>query len=209
MCSRRPSPERAALYDGIREDRRADVRHWYERTHASSWNLLVPPVPPDAEATKCDIRERVWGAESLRSAFAIPREAAVPLEYRVTNMCCIRVSVNAWPAEYYEGGRDAGPRMIGGAPPAGGSAPRSGAPPPPHEGEVSPMYACPLTRELFWDPVITASGIVYERAAIEAWLATRPGVDPMTNTELRAPTLTPVFVLRDACDDIRGRVAPH
>ncbi len=57
---------------------------------------------------------------------------------------------------------------------------------------------CPITLEVFRDPVTLAqSGISYERAALEDALARQPGVDPETNKEFDgAPTIVANHTLR-------------
>ena len=47
---------------------------------------------------------------------------------------------------------------------------------------------CPLTQEIFVDPVITDDGYTYERVAIELWLKKKKS-SPMTNKELRTKKL--------------------
>ena len=43
---------------------------------------------------------------------------------------------------------------------------------------------CPITLELFKDPVKTIHGQTYERSAIEDWLLTK-NIDPMTGESLK------------------------
>jgi hypothetical protein len=56
---------------------------------------------------------------------------------------------------------------------------------------------CPITLELFRDPVSNCVGNTYERAAIEAHLA-KPGAkrDPLTNEELESIKLVPNQIVR-------------
>jgi hypothetical protein len=42
---------------------------------------------------------------------------------------------------------------------------------------------CPLTLEVFRDPVVAASGMTYERSAITAWLR-QHSTDPVTNLKV-------------------------
>jgi hypothetical protein len=44
---------------------------------------------------------------------------------------------------------------------------------------------CPLTAELFEDPVCTTVGMTYERSEIEKWFR-KNDTDPMTNTKVRS-----------------------
>ncbi|XP_066977665.1 WD repeat, SAM and U-box domain-containing protein 1-like isoform X3 [Macrobrachium rosenbergii] len=57
-------------------------------------------------------------------------------------------------------------------------------------------YLCPITKELFTDPVLCADGFTYERVALEAWLADGKRTSPMTNEKLTHLTLTPNRTLR-------------
>lgn len=61
---------------------------------------------------------------------------------------------------------------------------------------------CPITHELFKDPVINACGQVYEREAILRCLEERP-VDPITRTRLESTTLTPVYIVRSRAIEYR------
>jgi hypothetical protein len=44
-------------------------------------------------------------------------------------------------------------------------------------------FMCPLTMEIFVDPVITEDGQTYERAAIEVWFSNH-STSPLTNRVL-------------------------
>ncbi len=67
---------------------------------------------------------------------------------------------------------------------------------------IPPEFVCPLTREIFTDPVITKDGHTYERAAIEMWLANHD-TSPLTNTRLADKSLTPNISLRNSIDSYR------
>ena len=54
---------------------------------------------------------------------------------------------------------------------------------------------CPITLELFRDPVDTIHGMTYERSAIEAWLKEHR-TDPMTNETLRVTFVWPNDAVR-------------
>jgi len=58
-------------------------------------------------------------------------------------------------------------------------------------------FLCPLTHEVFKDPVITMDGHTYERKAITFWLRTH-STSPMTNMALSDKTLTPNISLRNS-----------
>lgn len=68
--------------------------------------------------------------------------------------------------------------------------------------EIEPpkQLICPLTSELFRDPVTASSGHVYERATIEEWLR-HHDTDPKTNVVLPTKQLMPAFLIRELCDE--------
>ena len=51
-------------------------------------------------------------------------------------------------------------------------------------------FACPITQDIFQDPVVAADGYSYERRSITEWLA-RNDTSPITNDELTHKRLTP------------------
>lgn len=55
---------------------------------------------------------------------------------------------------------------------------------------LTQSYYCPLTKELFVDPVSTCDGYTYERHAIEEWLKTND-VSPATKEKLENKNLIP------------------
>jgi hypothetical protein len=61
---------------------------------------------------------------------------------------------------------------------------------------VPAPFRCPLTNEVMLDPVRAADGFVYERSAIEQWLALGRKRSPMTNDLLSHPYLIPQQELR-------------
>lgn len=56
-------------------------------------------------------------------------------------------------------------------------------------------WQCPITSELFTDPVICDDGHTYERTAIEMWLQTH-NTSPLTNSVLQSKRLIPNIVMR-------------
>lgn len=65
---------------------------------------------------------------------------------------------------------------------------------------------CPITHEVFRDPVINAVGQVYEREAITNHLRSR-STDPITMTHLPSLQLTPVYPIKSRAMEYRERVA--
>jgi len=57
-------------------------------------------------------------------------------------------------------------------------------------GGVVSSFLCPITQELMADPVITADGHTYERAAIEQWLESH-NTSPLTGLPLSTHELSP------------------
>lgn len=66
-------------------------------------------------------------------------------------------------------------------------------------------FTCPLTRELFEDPVILSDGFTYERAAIQKWLDMGNRRSPMTNVELTSLTLVPNNVIKQALQELADK----
>jgi hypothetical protein len=83
-----------------------------------------------------------------------------------------------------------------------------------HVFDNPPDLVCPITCELFWDPVINSAGQVYERAAIEHHIERSVATgsepkDPVTNTLLPNNHLTPVFPMRSRAAEYRSSAARH
>ena len=55
-----------------------------------------------------------------------------------------------------------------------------------------PNFICPITHQLFIDPVVAADGYLYEKEAIEEWLKEH-NTSPMTNLMLIYKHLNPCF----------------
>jgi len=49
-------------------------------------------------------------------------------------------------------------------------------------------FFCPITEEIFFDPVMTEDGNTYERSAIELWLQGND-TSPLTNAKLKSKNL--------------------
>lgn len=60
-------------------------------------------------------------------------------------------------------------------------------------------FRCPITQELFHDPVMTADGQTYERSAIEDWLK-KHNTSPLTGKLLVSKDLKPNYVIISALD---------
>jgi hypothetical protein len=64
------------------------------------------------------------------------------------------------------------------------------------EEEPPDELVCPIAREIMSDPVITAAGQTYERAAIEQWLAAHD-TDPMARIPI-SKTLIPNIAVKQS-----------
>jgi hypothetical protein len=62
-------------------------------------------------------------------------------------------------------------------------------------------FLCPITHEIFKDPVMTCDGITYERKAIEQWFQKGKVSSPMTGIPLPVPTLTPNVALKKVIEE--------
>ena len=76
-------------------------------------------------------------------------------------------------------------KTCGAAPARPGQAPR----------QAPSQFICPITHEIMTDPVTTADGHAYERAAIEQWLRTND-TSPLTGARLPNRNLVTVHPLR-------------
>jgi hypothetical protein len=73
--------------------------------------------------------------------------------------------------------------------------------------EIPPSFFCPITHDMFKDPVtLGTTGHTFERSAISDWLQ-RNTTDPLSNAHLTDSTLAPNFALRDAISDYLRRVS--
>lgn len=76
---------------------------------------------------------------------------------------------------------------------------------PPREPPAPPAWlVCPITDELFVDPVSTCDGHVYERAAIERWLHAHDS-SPRTGAPLASKALIPCFPVKQQAGEWRDR----
>ena len=70
------------------------------------------------------------------------------------------------------------------------------------ESKLPRHLTCPITLDLFADPVITPHGHTFERGAIEREID-RSGRCPLTKQPLRWDELRPNFAIRDAAEEER------
>ena len=78
----------------------------------------------------------------------------------------------------------------------------------PNPGRALPAFFCPMTFDIMRDPVSTADGHTYDRAAIENWLE-RNDTSPATGAKLPQKTLTPNIALRQAIEEWEHVHARH
>jgi hypothetical protein len=65
---------------------------------------------------------------------------------------------------------------------------------------------CPITQELFLDPVLAEDGHTYERSAVVRWFDTGNARSPVTNEELAGRTVLPNHALRKLVDAYRAQL---
>ncbi|KAL9235624.1 hypothetical protein vseg_010369 [Gypsophila vaccaria] len=58
-------------------------------------------------------------------------------------------------------------------------------------------FLCPLSKQLFRDPVVVASGQTYDRAFIQKWLNSGHRICPLTQQVLSHSLLTPNYLVRE------------
>lgn len=75
-------------------------------------------------------------------------------------------------------------------------------------GRPLPAFFCSITDDIMRDPVSTADGHTYDRAAIEAWFE-RNDTSPATGAKLPQKTLTPNIALRQAIEEWERAYALH
>lgn len=65
--------------------------------------------------------------------------------------------------------------------------------------KLKACLVCPITKDLFKDPVMASDGHLYERVSIQAWFRMKEGFprSPMTNLVLPNKTVVPCFVVRE------------
>ena len=68
---------------------------------------------------------------------------------------------------------------------------------------LPPQFLCPITGELMREPMTTADGHVFERIAIERWLAAH-STSPMTGMPLAHTSLAPAHALRQLIENTTG-----
>lgn len=62
-------------------------------------------------------------------------------------------------------------------------------------GDYVGLLCCPITHEIFCDPVMATDGNTYERKAIQEWFS-KNSTSPLTNMELKDKTLTPNHLVK-------------
>ena len=61
-------------------------------------------------------------------------------------------------------------------------------------------FFCPITSEIFRDPVFTADGLSYEHITILRWFREGHQTSPKTSKKLKDICIQPNYVLRDKID---------
>lgn len=79
---------------------------------------------------------------------------------------------------------------------AAAAVPMQGAAAAALQPALAAVLLCPLTRQLFADPVIAGDGHTYERSAIEAWVRAGNRHSPITGLPLGSGGLRPNHAVR-------------
>jgi len=75
--------------------------------------------------------------------------------------------------------------------------------------DIPEECVCPISQTIMADPVVCADGHSYERACIEAWLASGRGTSPKTHMPLPHTNLVPNLNLRSMIESLRHRTPPE
>lgn len=65
------------------------------------------------------------------------------------------------------------------------------------DDNVMESYCCPISGEIMEDPVITPSGITYDKKSIEQWLQ-KKAIDPLSKKPLKKEELIPNRALKES-----------
>ncbi|XP_050428558.1 WD repeat, SAM and U-box domain-containing protein 1-like isoform X2 [Adelges cooleyi] len=66
--------------------------------------------------------------------------------------------------------------------------------------DVPDEFICPITQQIYRDPVICSDGYTYERAAIVSWFGRGKITSPLTNEPLLSKSMTPNVTIKKAID---------
>ncbi|CAF3490649.1 unnamed protein product [Rotaria sp. Silwood2] len=66
------------------------------------------------------------------------------------------------------------------------------------------LFLCPITHQLFNDPVLAEDGHTYEREAIVQWIQTH-GTSPLTRQSLNVNQLRPNYTIKKIVDEFRSK----
>lgn len=69
-----------------------------------------------------------------------------------------------------------------------------------YNDKIPEDFYCPITQEIFVDPVMADDGNTYERAAIESWLL-KHDTSPLTNVKLNSKYLVPNLTVKKLVDE--------
>ena len=70
------------------------------------------------------------------------------------------------------------------------------------EGDaVMSQLLCPITQELMRDPVMTKYGHLFERVALEAWLAKSGGKCPLTQNQIGPGDYHPAYAVKQMIEE--------
>ena len=73
------------------------------------------------------------------------------------------------------------------------------------KGEIPETFYCPITREIFFDPVMTCDGQTYERQAVQEWFKSHD-TSPLTGLPLASKTLMPNIIIKKLINEFHEKV---
>jgi hypothetical protein len=82
----------------------------------------------------------------------------------------------------------------------------------PEEQDISLIVralTCPITLELFIDPVLASDGHTYERSAIIEWIKHHHGTSPMTRQTVKIQELKPNRIVKQLADQYRSSITSN
>jgi hypothetical protein len=73
------------------------------------------------------------------------------------------------------------------------------------KGEIPETFYCPITREIFFDPVMTCDGQTYERQAVTEWLKDHD-TSPLTGLPLANRNLMTNIIIKKLINEFHQKV---
>jgi hypothetical protein len=77
------------------------------------------------------------------------------------------------------------------------------------EQKILNALTCPITLELFVDPVLASDGYTYERSAIVEWIKYHHDTSPMTRQNIKIKELESNRIIKQLADQYRSSATPN